>query len=141
MSSEVFKELRAKIKPGDYEMAVMLNLKQVGYWWSEYYPDLPQPKPETLDPKDKKALLAYLRGGEVLMRYMGQAHCRLFGQHNCASKHLDGTADMTDRTWIWPEALPHYLEVHNVGLPNLFVDHALGTKVMPKTMQRNRKQS
>jgi hypothetical protein len=31
--------------------------------------------------------------------------------------------ELTDRVFLWPEGLVHYVTAHNVRLPNGFVDH------------------
>jgi hypothetical protein len=36
-----------------------------------------------------------------------------------------GSRDLTDGTWVWPQGLAHYVEVHNVMLPQEFIDHVL----------------
>lgn len=35
-----------------------------------------------------------------------------------------GSCDFTDGVWIWPEGLAHYVEKHDVILPDDFVQHA-----------------
>jgi hypothetical protein len=32
-----------------------------------------------------------------------------------------GSRDLSDGTWVWPEGLAHYVERHNVVLPEAFV--------------------
>ena len=34
-----------------------------------------------------------------------------------------GSRCLTDGTWSWPEGLAHYITVHDVRLPDEFVDH------------------
>jgi len=36
-----------------------------------------------------------------------------------------GRGELTDGVYVWPEGLAHYLEKHNVRLPQEFVDHVL----------------
>ena len=36
-----------------------------------------------------------------------------------------GSWDLTDGTWVWPQGLSHYVEVHGVVLPEEFVSHVL----------------
>jgi hypothetical protein len=36
----------------------------------------------------------------------------------------NGSRDLTDGTWVWPEGLAHYITTHDVILPDEFVEHA-----------------
>lgn len=51
---------------------------------------------------------------------LGHAHCRVCGA-------LNGSLELTDGTFSWPEGLAHYLEEHGVRLPPRFVEHARRT--------------
>jgi hypothetical protein len=46
----------------------------------------------------------------------GLSPCRLCGQ-------LNGSAEYTDGTYVWPEGLAHYVMEHDVRLPDEFVSH------------------
>jgi len=100
------------------------DLVAIGYWQSEGEPDLPQPHqfvgpalPEDL----RRKLSVYLSSGVEFMAFMGHSHCR-FG---CGIPNRSmGCRDLTDGTWVWPEGLVHYLDVHGVVLPARFVEHA-----------------
>ncbi len=35
-----------------------------------------------------------------------------------------GDSDLTDGTWLWPQGLVHYVEVHGVALPDEFLAKA-----------------
>ena len=105
-----------------------ISPRKVGFWWSKDEPHLPMPEPDTctLTESGRLGLLEYLRSGSVLVRYRGASHCRLSGHAGCdCDDRLDGSGDLTDGVWVWPEALPHYVEVHRVALPSEFVEHAL----------------
>ena len=43
-----------------------------------------------------------------------------------------GSWDLTDGTWVWPQGLSHYVEVHGVVLPEEFVSHVLSGPVPMK---------
>ena len=43
-----------------------------------------------------------------------------------------GSWDLTDGTWVWPQGLSHYVEVHGVVLPEEFVSHVLSGPVLVK---------
>ncbi len=51
--------------------------------------------------------------------YLGLSYCRF----DCGQRGL-GSADLTDGTWVWPEGLWHYVDVHSVRLPDEFIQHA-----------------
>ena len=35
-----------------------------------------------------------------------------------------GDQDFTDGVWIWPQGLAHYVDTHDAGLPDAFLQHA-----------------
>jgi hypothetical protein len=114
-------------------------LKAVGYWNHDGSPPsgavpeslrlLPEgfPRPprlmEALGTRTADdQVLRYLRSGHSRMSFLGFSYCR-FG---CET--IEGTSCVTDGTWVWPEGLAHYVEVHHVPLPDEFLE----------TMRRNR---
>ena len=45
---------------------------------------------------------------------------------NMTGDNVDmGCRELSDGTYVWPEGLAHYVEEHNVRLPQQFVDHVL----------------
>ena len=36
----------------------------------------------------------------------------------------NGSLELTDGTYVWPEGLAHYVEQHGVKLPGEFLEHA-----------------
>lgn len=48
--------------------------------------------------------------------YFGYSTCRLCGKNN-------GTCDMTDGTYTWPEGFGHYITEHMVKPPRDFIMH------------------
>ncbi len=120
-------------------------LKAVGYWqsdgWSVYFP---HPKylvePEWRE-SERDRIIAYLRAGHECGHWCGYSYCRFgcFSPKNYENlsqiergnlmkgiKEM-GCRDLTDGEWVWPEGLAHYVEKHNVCLPDLFIS----------TMQKN----
>jgi hypothetical protein len=75
--------------------------------------------------------LDYLRGGEVDAMYKGISYCR-FRKNGCTPPTNMGSCDLTDGVWIWPEGLAHYVEAHEVWLPDSFVEHALSQNKVQK---------
>jgi hypothetical protein len=65
-------------------------------------------------------VLAYLRAGQVWIRFHGWSYCRFECE---VEPSVLGDCDLTDGVWMWPEGLAHYVEAHSVRLPDEFVDH------------------
>jgi hypothetical protein len=70
------------------------------------------------NPRERAAVLAYVRNGRVCESYFGWSDCRLCGAEN-------GSRDLTDGTYVWPEGFGHYIEKHAVKPPSDFVHHVL----------------
>lgn len=86
------------------------------------YPDPRVLPPLDLPEGDKQRLADYLRNGRVVASYMGNSWCRF----ECGVFDWEmGCKDLSDGVWLWPEGLVHYIEVHNVSLPQEFIFHAL----------------
>ena len=103
----------------------MKRLETVGFWFNPEAPG-PYPRPQLLratwQPPARAAMLARLRGGATFETYRGVSWCRFAcGIADAAM----GNRDLTDGTFVWPEGLAHYVEVHDVLLPPRFVTHAV----------------
>lgn len=101
----------------------MKRLEVLGWWFNEQAPtELPRPQLLVGDcAADRRAALAaYLRAGVALLRYPEPSFCRFA----CGEGDM-GHADLTDGRFVWPEGLAHYVERHDVRLPDHFVEHAL----------------
>lgn len=44
-----------------------------------------------------------------------------------------GYREFWDGQWVWPEGLAHYVEFHDLFLPETFVDHVMENQV-PSTL-------
>lgn len=101
------------------------RFEAVGYWFNELAPNH-YPRPQALvgrwQPARRAAVAAYLRSGTVFERYGGVSYCRF--HCGIANREL-GTCDLFDGQWIWPSGLAHYIEAHNVRLPDRFIRQAL----------------
>jgi hypothetical protein len=53
----------------------------------------------------------------LTVQFRGLSRCRFCGRDN-------GSKELSDRVFSWPEGLPHYLQHHGVRLPDEFVAHA-----------------
>lgn len=119
--------------------------KDVGYWQSEEWePYLPHPR-YLVEPgwrkNERSLIVAYLKSGHQYSRWQGYSYCRFdcfLKNRKKAISELErralvdealtmGSRDLTDGEWIWPEGLAHYVEKHDVCLPDSFVE----------TMQKN----
>jgi hypothetical protein len=97
------------------------RLSILGYWsWptapadrSRGWPD-PQDLKGEWSAEDRRAALDHLRRGTVFRVFIGRSPCRICG------KDL-GSRELTDGVWAWPEGLDHYVEAHEVRLPDAFV--------------------
>lgn len=99
----------------------MRSLIRIGYWQSEHQPGLPHPS-RLVDPSwdadERDLTVEYLRGGLPVVHMMGYSPCRM-----CDLK-TNGTSELTDGTYLWPQGLAHYVEEHQVRLPSGFLAHA-----------------
>ncbi len=99
----------------------MPRLEVLGFWFSPFAPStLPRPQGlvAALDPPRRERVLRYLRGGKVLVRYPEASFCRF----ECGETAM-GCCDLSDGRFVWPEGLAHYVERHDVRLPDAFVAH------------------
>ncbi|MFE2721793.1 hypothetical protein [Kitasatospora sp. NPDC059327] len=96
-----------------------MKLSALGYWSSPEVPNLPDPTrlvDADLDESERTFVSDYLARGQVARQFMGVSRCRLCGNAN-------GSMEMTDGTFIWPEGLGHYVLQHSVRLPRDFIGH------------------
>lgn len=112
-------------------------LEAVGYWFNDRAPSA-YPRPKRLvgawDPAERSSVVAYLRAGDELESYRGTSYCRF--ECGTPSDQM-GSLDLTDGRFAWPEGLPHYVEAHDVRLPDHFIAHALaGAPRTPPSVRR-----
>ena len=98
-----------------------MGLVLVGYWRSDENPEWPQVD-TFVDPgwdeDERIKTSAYFSSGTRVRQYMGYSRCRVCGEMN-------GSAELTDGTYLWPEGLAHYIREHGVRLPSVLVNHAI----------------
>tara|TARA_R110002020_G_scaffold163228_1_gene349225 strand:+ start:756 stop:1505 length:750 start_codon:yes stop_codon:yes gene_type:complete len=91
----------------------------IGYWnnYGNYYPQykLP-PKPNTAN-YDIAKVTKYLNRWGVIGSYRGPSTCRICG------KMPNGIAERSDGVYSWPTGLAHYVEAHQIALPDYFIEH------------------
>ncbi|MCA1480932.1 hypothetical protein, partial [Bradyrhizobium sp. NBAIM08] len=73
---------------------------------------------KTWAPAERDRVIKYLEAGRRGESWMGWSTCRFCGKEN-------GTCDLTDDVYIWPEGFAHYLREHAVKPPTKFVAHVL----------------
>jgi hypothetical protein len=103
------------------------TLCAIGFWpdvGQDWIRSLPSPQ-QFMDPhwhsEERNRVSEYLKSGVLLHRYRGFSHCRFA----CGiPHHAMGSCDLTDGTWVWPEGLAHYIDVHQVRPPDVFVQTA-----------------
>ena len=109
------------------------KLIALGYWRSLHEPQLPDPAwfiDDTWPKPEQQQVLSYLRQGRSLLSFMGYSWCRF----RCGAGYAEmGADDLTDGTYIWPEGLAHYVEQHQLRLPDQAVQHILAQAEFPAT--------
>lgn len=99
----------------------MTVLRRLGYWQSTDRPELPDPC-RLIDPDwnadERQVVASYFRGGTLARAYLGPSTCRICGS-------LNGSTELSDGWYLWPEGLAHYIEEHLVRLPQEAREHAL----------------
>jgi hypothetical protein len=95
-------------------------LQQVGYWGNGNcaFPDPVTYVDESWDESERGLVAEHLLRGFVARAYMGYSNCRLCGVQN-------GSLELTDGVFLWPDGLAHYVQAHAVRLPAAFVDHVI----------------
>ena len=96
------------------------NYTYVGFW-STWQDESKFIRPQFLvdenwERENRQKIIDYLKSGSSCAQYLGWSWCRICKEEN-------GYTDFTDGKWIWPEGLAHYIEEHNVRLPDKFVNH------------------
>lgn len=94
---------------------------RVGYWASAEEPELPDPRDLvslSWDVDTRWLVARYLKSGEKLTAYYGWSTCRFCGKPN-------GSVDLCDGVYVWPEGFAHYVEAHGVKPEGVFLTHVL----------------
>jgi hypothetical protein len=97
----------------------------IGYWYEENRPNLPDPAwfiDENYPESEKKKVIDYLKKGKTIASYFGRSNCRICGEET------PGVSDLTDGLFIFPSGLVHYIEKHNLHLPDDFIKTVYGEK-------------
>jgi hypothetical protein len=115
------------------------TVRLLGYWRlelpetdpDEWYRDQLLQWPDVtllVDPNwredERRRVGEYLQRGTRVNQARGLSLCRFCERHN-------GSAELTDGVYCWPEGLAHYVSEHDVRLPEEFVGHALSQPPFP----------
>jgi hypothetical protein len=90
----------------------------IGYWYAEDRSNLPDPAwfiDDNYPEAEKKKVIDYLKKGKRINLYKGWSNCRICGAQT------PGGSDDTDGIYIFPSGLVHYVEKHNLRLPDEFI--------------------
>lgn len=99
----------------------MTTLRLIGYWSGEQapgWPDVAAFVDADWDEDERHLVSQYLACGTLARTYMGLSVCRVCGASN-------GYAEYSDGMYIWPSGLAHYVDQHDVRLPDEFVRQAV----------------
>jgi hypothetical protein len=95
------------------------ELNLIGYW-KEYgednYIDPALLIDEGWEIDNREKIINYLNSGKFKTGYFGWSNCRI-------CKCRNGGTELTDGVWYWPVGLAHYVEKHNVKLPDEFIEY------------------
>lgn len=94
-------------------------VRLLGFWASPGSDVLPDPADlvdAAWDEDERRWVADYLDRGQIAAEFMGASRCRL-----CAC--FNGSRELTDGAYLWPEGLAHYVVEHGVRLPAEFLAH------------------
>jgi hypothetical protein len=102
-----------------WERAAGPAVRLLGFWASPGSDGLPDPGDLVdtgWDADERRWVADYLDRGQIAAEFMGASRCKL-----CA--RVNGSRDLTDGAYLWPEGLAHYVLEHGVRLPAEFLAH------------------
>lgn len=76
----------------------------------------------------KTKTIEYLKSGTPCNHYRGFSSCRICNR-------ILGTFERTDGVWAWPDMLEHYVQSHDVRLPEEFLINVKTNSFFPKLEQ------
>jgi hypothetical protein len=110
-------------KYGDRTSDMTTPLTLIGYWQGKFAPGWPRVTDfvdENWDQRERRQVAQYLQqeGFRVPWRAAGASRCRFCGVSN-------GSTELTDGVYLWPDGLAHYVSEHGVRLPVSVIRHIL----------------
>ncbi len=113
------------------------SLTMIGYWHSLFDADYPDPAwfvDKDWDPAIKSNVIAHLEKGTPMpYTFAGESWCRFRCDVKTGITHL-GAGEFTDGKYVWPEGLSHYLQKHDVRLPQEIVNFILSGEQIDHTL-------
>jgi hypothetical protein len=103
------------------------GLVLVGYWREgrgSRWPDPWKFIDDAWDPAERDSVADYLSHGFVPWVAMGESQCRICRRRN-------GSAELSDGVYVWPEGLGHYVKDHSVRLPLQILEHIRERRTSP----------
>ena len=100
-----------------------MRVRLIGYWRGggdeddDQWPDPRDLIDESWGSQERELVAAYFEHGFVARGFMGFSGCRLCG------KDWNGSAELTDGVYLWPEGFAHYVREHSVKLPDEVLAH------------------
>ena len=101
-----------------------MDLIAIGFWESTDDPGFVHPRKlvgSYDDAGEKAMLVAYLESGKRFSGQLGFSYCRFCCGEPVAKM---GNLELSDGRWVWPQGLAHYVDKHDVVLPQRFMDYA-----------------
>lgn len=102
------------------------TLRSIGFWGNGRYARWPDPRrfvDPSWDPEERAAVIAYVRRGRDWAP--NDEPVGLVEDCKICDRPI-GSGEVTDGSYVWADGLAHYLEVHDVRLPDEFTEHVLG---------------
>ena len=101
-------------------------------FWNLTSSDLPYPRARDVidlafEPEDKPRIIEYLRDCPIVLLCLTQRNVKC---EFCDEYHSINTFQ-SDGEWLWPNSLAHYVEHHNVAIPDSLVRHIRDRKYEP----------
>lgn len=99
------------------------TIRKVGFWRSEYEPDLPSPE-RYVGEWDRDGFMSALRVVESTTKcvyFKGYSPCRMCSKSN-------GSGEYSRDGWMWPSGLAHYVAEHGVKPDDEFVSWVMSNK-------------
>ena len=122
-----------------------MNKKMIQEWpfqWWGFCTETPTKQSPSLDeitdptwrPDDIEKVIQYLKNCPCLVTAgQGPGKCALCGEEYCS----DNSAFLSDGKWFWPSGIEHYIEKHDMVLPDRMLEHIRKNKYrLPKNMPR-----
>lgn len=112
------------------------SVRLIGFWAPADGEESELPDPTDFvdaeyDEDERWWVADYLERGQVALSFTGVSRCRLCSCPN-------GSRDLTDGTYVWPEGLGHYVLVHGVRLPAEFITHIEDRLAALEALERDR---